>query len=264
MTSDNGMPFPRGKANLYDVGTHMPLAIRWPAQGQGGPDGRTPSSAMTDFAPTFLEAAGLQGPGRHDRPQPARRCCTGERCRRPRHGLRRARAARQRPQGRPELPGPRASARATTSTSATSGPTAGRPATRSCGSPSARSATSTAGPPRTLSSQPKDDPRVGKFFQLACAKRPAEELYDCEADPYQMTQRGRPAGTRRRRRRSCGPNCDDWMSRHRRPAPNRRRRRPLRPVPRSRRTRRTRRDAPRDARQHPVTRAFSPCERRMR
>ena len=30
MTSDNGMPFPRAKANVYDYGTRMPLAIRWP------------------------------------------------------------------------------------------------------------------------------------------------------------------------------------------------------------------------------------------
>ena len=29
MTSDNGMPFPRCKANLYDSGSRMPLAIRW-------------------------------------------------------------------------------------------------------------------------------------------------------------------------------------------------------------------------------------------
>jgi N-sulfoglucosamine sulfohydrolase len=32
VTSDNGMPFPRAKANLYDLGTRMPLAIRWPEQ----------------------------------------------------------------------------------------------------------------------------------------------------------------------------------------------------------------------------------------
>ena len=32
MTSDNGMPFPRCKANLYDSGSRMPLAIRWAAR----------------------------------------------------------------------------------------------------------------------------------------------------------------------------------------------------------------------------------------
>ena len=30
VTSDHGMPFPRAKASLYDAGTHVPLAIRWP------------------------------------------------------------------------------------------------------------------------------------------------------------------------------------------------------------------------------------------
>jgi len=57
-TSDNGMPFPRAKANLYDWGTHMPLAIRWPARVPGG---RVVDDFVghIDFAPTFLEAAGL-------------------------------------------------------------------------------------------------------------------------------------------------------------------------------------------------------------
>lgn len=30
VTSDNGMSFPRAKANLYEYGIHMPLAIAWP------------------------------------------------------------------------------------------------------------------------------------------------------------------------------------------------------------------------------------------
>ena len=31
VTSDNGMAFPRAKANVYEYGIHMPLAIAWPA-----------------------------------------------------------------------------------------------------------------------------------------------------------------------------------------------------------------------------------------
>ena len=31
MSGDNGLPFPRCKATLYDTGTHVPLAIRWGA-----------------------------------------------------------------------------------------------------------------------------------------------------------------------------------------------------------------------------------------
>jgi arylsulfatase A-like enzyme len=61
MTSDNGMPFPRCKANLYEYGVHIPLAIRWPARFQGR---RTVDAlvSLADLAPTFLEAAGLPTP----------------------------------------------------------------------------------------------------------------------------------------------------------------------------------------------------------
>ncbi len=61
ITSDNGMPFPRSKANLYEIGTHMPLAIRWPKKVKGGRKVDTPVS-HTDFAPTFLDAAGIKPP----------------------------------------------------------------------------------------------------------------------------------------------------------------------------------------------------------
>lgn len=59
MTGDNGMPFPRAKANLYDWGCHQPLAVRWPARVKGG---RTVEqfASLTDLCPTFLEAAGLK------------------------------------------------------------------------------------------------------------------------------------------------------------------------------------------------------------
>jgi len=61
MTGDNGMPFPRCKSNLYDSGTRMPLAARWPGRIKPG---RTVEDfvSFTDFAPTFLEAAGLKPP----------------------------------------------------------------------------------------------------------------------------------------------------------------------------------------------------------
>ena len=59
VTSDNGMPFPRAKANLYEYGIHMPLAIRWPERVKGG---RVVHDLVSfiDYAPTFLEAAGLE------------------------------------------------------------------------------------------------------------------------------------------------------------------------------------------------------------
>jgi len=61
VTGDNGMPFPRCKGNLYDGGTRVPLAIRWP--GNISP-GRTSDDlvSLTDLAPTFLEVAGSDVP----------------------------------------------------------------------------------------------------------------------------------------------------------------------------------------------------------
>jgi arylsulfatase A-like enzyme len=61
MTSDNGMPFPRAKANLYDAGTHMPLAIRW---GSHIAAGKVIDAFVShiDFAPTFLEIANVPRP----------------------------------------------------------------------------------------------------------------------------------------------------------------------------------------------------------
>lgn len=55
--SDNGMPFPRAKANLYDFGTHMPLAIRWPKSVEGG---RVVDdfASHVDLAPTIIAATG--------------------------------------------------------------------------------------------------------------------------------------------------------------------------------------------------------------
>lgn len=56
-TSDNGMPFPRSKANNYEISNHMPLAIMW-KKGIKRP-GRTVTDYVNfvDFSPTFLEAA---------------------------------------------------------------------------------------------------------------------------------------------------------------------------------------------------------------
>ncbi|HYW96061.1 MAG TPA: sulfatase [Bacteroidales bacterium] len=61
VTSDNGMPFPRAKANLYEYGAHLPLAVYWGKNVKGG---RRISDlvSFTDFAPTFLEAAGVKVP----------------------------------------------------------------------------------------------------------------------------------------------------------------------------------------------------------
>lgn len=53
-TSDHGNPMPRSKCNLYDTGTRVPLAIRWPAQFGTGRQIKDFIN-LTDLAPTFLE-----------------------------------------------------------------------------------------------------------------------------------------------------------------------------------------------------------------
>lgn len=57
VTSDNGMPFPRAKANLYDAGSRIPLIILG-GPFSGGKRIAAPIS-LVDLAPTFLEWAGL-------------------------------------------------------------------------------------------------------------------------------------------------------------------------------------------------------------
>jgi len=59
ITGDNGWPFPRAKANLYDAGTRQPFAVRWPARIKGGRK-LDDFVNLADLAPTFLEAAGLK------------------------------------------------------------------------------------------------------------------------------------------------------------------------------------------------------------
>jgi N-sulfoglucosamine sulfohydrolase len=61
VTSDNGRPFPRDKAAVYDGGSRVPLAIRWRGQARPGLVSDAFVS-LSDLAPTILEAAGLTPP----------------------------------------------------------------------------------------------------------------------------------------------------------------------------------------------------------
>lgn len=62
VTADNGMSFPRAKANCYEYGIHVPLAVSWPKRVPGG---RVVQDVVgfVDLAPTILEAAGLKPEG---------------------------------------------------------------------------------------------------------------------------------------------------------------------------------------------------------
>ncbi|MBI1354335.1 MAG: sulfatase-like hydrolase/transferase [Acidobacteria bacterium] len=60
MTSDHGMPFPRVKGQIYEMGFHLPMAVRW-----GGMQGGRKIDDfinVRDLMPTFLELAGVPIP----------------------------------------------------------------------------------------------------------------------------------------------------------------------------------------------------------
>ncbi len=185
MTGDNGWPFPRCKANLYDGGTRQPLAVRWPARIRAG-------QVCDDFinlmnlAPTFLEAAGLKPP-----PQMTGRSFLGllagtEKCgsrnvvflERERHADVRAgsvgypaRAIRTQqflyirnfhperwPAGDPEV---------------------GKDPPREFGD-------CDDGPTKRFILAHRNEPGIDKAFELCFGKRHAEELYDVVKDPHEL------------------------------------------------------------------------------
>jgi uncharacterized sulfatase len=181
------MPFPRGKATLYDLGMRMPLAIRWPGK---VPAGRKVDDfvSLTDLAPTFLEAAGLTPPkamtGRSllpllrstksGRVEPDRDCVCGatERhawCRingkgYPARMIRTADFLYIRnyepdrwPAGDPRM----------VTNEGTYGDV-------------------DASPTKKYMLEHRTDAKDKKLFDLAFGKRPAEELYDCRKDPDQV------------------------------------------------------------------------------
>lgn len=61
VTSDNGMAFPRAKANCYEYGIHMPLVVAWPAAAKGG---RTVDDLVNliDLTATIYDVSGVDPP----------------------------------------------------------------------------------------------------------------------------------------------------------------------------------------------------------
>jgi uncharacterized sulfatase len=177
------MPFPRAKANLYDSGTHMPLAIRWPAR---IPKGRTIAAFVShaDLAPTFLEASGLKPLpemtgrslldlllGRASADDPARRAVF----------LERERHANVR---KGDLSYPSRAIRTAQFLYIRNL----RPDRWPAGDPEMYRAVGPFGdvdpsPTKDLILDRRDDPAIAPFFRLAFAHRGAEELYDLADDP---------------------------------------------------------------------------------
>ena len=182
MTGDNGWPFPRGKTNLYDYGARQPLAVRWGAKVKGG---RVIDDFISfcDFAPTFLEAAGLPVP-----PDMTGRSfldlLTGDKAGRVDMRRDKVFTGRERHHGgaRPGCLGyPMRAVRTYEYLYIRNFIPDRWPA----GDPE-EFADTDGGPTKTYMVQHRDDPKVAPLFALAFGKRPAEELYDLKKDPDQM------------------------------------------------------------------------------
>jgi arylsulfatase A-like enzyme len=207
VTSDNGMPFPRAKANLYDGGVRVPLAVRWPGVARAGAVIESFVS-LTDVAPTLLESAGLKPldtmtgrtllPLLRGEPQPGRT----------RAFVERERHANVR---RGDLSYPARAIRTNDYLYIRNF----RPDRWPAGDPEEYVAVGPFGdidgsPTKSLVLDRQADPEIAPFFQLATAKRPAEELYDLKRDPHQVENvAGRPA--HRAAQQRLRAELDRWM-----------------------------------------------------
>ena len=192
MTGDHGMPFPRGKANLYDSGTQVPLAIRWKASVPGGRR-VTDFVSTTDIAPTLLEAAGLSAPVEMTGRSLLSILTSGE-------------SGRVNPRRDHVVFGRERHVRAQEAPSSGGYPArgirtddylyirnfhperwpAGTPNREAAFVPNSWLADCDNGPTKTYLWTHRDDPTVKKYYELAFGKRPAEELYDLRKDPGQI------------------------------------------------------------------------------
>ena len=191
MTGDNGLPFPRAKSHLYAAGTHAPLAIRWPARTKGP---RTVSDfvSFTDFAPTFLDAAGLRIPaimsGRSLMPILSSAGSGRIDPRRDRVFTERERHTWCHPDGKSY---PVRALRTETHLYIRNF----RPELYPAGHPFLRRERNTPkghvdcdeGPSKDFLIDHRDDPRYSGFYRQAFARRSGEELYDLPSDPGEMT-----------------------------------------------------------------------------
>lgn len=184
ITGDNGWPFPRCKANVYDGGTRVPLAVRWPAKIRAG---RTLDDFvnLSDLAPTFLEAAGLQ-PSPEMTGQSLLGLLTGTEPpgRRSAVFLERERHALVRP-GQGSYP-----TRAVRTHEFLYVRNL-RPDRWPAGDPEGTGGFGPygdcdAGPTRKYLLDHRGEPAVDGMIELCFGKRPAEELYDLKKDPHQI------------------------------------------------------------------------------
>jgi arylsulfatase A-like enzyme len=207
MTGDNGWPFPRGKANLYDAGTRQPLAIRWPARVKGGRKSEAFIS-FQDFAPTFLEAAGLKVPETMTGRSFLDLLSGESKLDRDRVFVERERHANVRKGG---LGYPSRAIRTREFLYIRNF----HPERWPVGEPEKWKDVGPfgdidGGPTKDVLLAGKDDPKIAKLFQLACGKRPAEELYDVAREPYQMNNLAEAADHQETKKR-LQKELEQWM-----------------------------------------------------
>lgn len=183
MTSDNGMPFPRAKANLYDYGTRMPLAIRWPKKVKPGTVVHDFVN-FVDFAPSFLEAAGKRPENMSG--QSLWAFLDGEKQDRDQVFLERERHANVR---KGDLSYPMRAVR-THQYLYIWNP---MPERKPAGDPTVHQSVGQYGDVDhsitkflIMALEGKAQPDQPDYFQLAFGYRPEEELYDVEKDPFQL------------------------------------------------------------------------------
>ena len=203
VTSDNGMPFPRAKANCYEYGIHMPLAIRW---GKQKSPGRVIDELVgfTDLTATIYEITGARPPQSYplmgnsianilkaDQQGSVERERTAIFAARERHSSSRyntlgypQRAVRTdqylyiynfKPERWPAGPGQKFAA-VTYSDN-------GSILKSTLGSPHMGYHDIDACPTLSYLIDHQGEPEIKRFFDLAVAKRPAEELFDVAEDP---------------------------------------------------------------------------------
>ncbi len=192
VTGDHGMPFPRAKSNCYDSGVRVPLAILWKAGAIHRLEPYESFVSLVDLAPTFLEAAGLEplevmngrsllpvlrgekddfnrsyvifGKERHVPGQEA-----PDMGGYPTRGIRTERFLYLRNYQPDRWPN-------------------GGPNWKRSAIPGVWYGDTDNGPTKTYIIEHKDsDEAHARYWQWNFGKRPAEELYDCELDPGQLT-----------------------------------------------------------------------------
>ncbi len=190
MTGDHGMPFPRCKSNLYDMGVRVPLAMRW---GKNIKPRRRINDfvSLTDLAPTFLEAAGVKVPAQMTGNSliPILKSKKGQNVDEKRNhmifGKERHTPAQQFPstEGYPSRGIRTKDYLYIYNFDAKRWP-AGAPDNAT--HPMNSFADCDRGPTKSFLMENKDLPKYKKYYDLSFAKRPTEELYKTSEDPYQL------------------------------------------------------------------------------